>query len=389
MLDFMTVALLIFISSGVSAALFFYFRKKTHGNGHMQLMGALLAYGLSFLCMSFMGSRNQFYWFLVATIFYSYGIVFTVWSLRIFFEEAINAKRWMAIPLLVGLVYFLLLDNGPLRTRLIGGLFLLQYFIVMLDLVMLPERNQLNGRWVVFSSITLLALSMVVRLFQPNLSLSARPLEGGAYALLISYAVLLISLQLMVVGYLMMLHDKVETDLNHMVSKDVLTGVASRRALMSKLKEKMADAARAQEPLGVFMIDVDHFKRVNDLCGHQEGDRILSAVGKFLTSEVRTSDFVGRYGGEEFVVICPRISPAEAVRLAQRLCSCVGENISVNHPAGAWPITASIGIFGYDWRESEESEETVLLKADKALYAAKRTGRNKVCDFQSSSVEIA
>jgi len=156
---------------------------------------------------------------------------------------------------------------------------------------------------------------------------------------------------------------------------DQLTGLYNRRGLLGHLTQWLSWSMRYGRPLGVILVDVDHFKRINDRHGHEIGDRALEAVADALTDTVRSSDTVGRFGGDEFVVLAPETDGAELEALMERLISAVadhtvlseGERIELSVSAGgAW---APGGV--------EVSAELLVAQADRSMYEAKEAGRNR------------
>ncbi len=160
---------------------------------------------------------------------------------------------------------------------------------------------------------------------------------------------------------------------------DVLTGVLNRRALMEKLEVEKIRAGRENTSLSLIIADIDHFKKVNDTYGHQTGDLVLQKFSDALMAATRPYDFVGRYGGEEFVICLPGNGQEEAVSTAERIRMRVeGLRVTASGNSASVQITGSFGVasFGLD---SQESADSLLRRADKALYRAKSEGRNRVC----------
>jgi diguanylate cyclase (GGDEF)-like protein len=161
-----------------------------------------------------------------------------------------------------------------------------------------------------------------------------------------------------------------------MATTDGLTGLLNHRRSQEVLQEELWRATRYGRPLALLMVDVDAFKQFNDAYGHPQGDTLLTSIARLLRSSVRNVDHVGRYGGEEFVVILPETTRDEAGVLAERIRANVeaewfdaGNDRTVRK-------TISIGLAGYP--EDGESPEELLQNADDALYRAKRTGKNRV-----------
>jgi diguanylate cyclase (GGDEF)-like protein len=169
-------------------------------------------------------------------------------------------------------------------------------------------------------------------------------------------------------------HDAV---LQNMATQDALTGLDNRRALDVGLKEELQRAQRYERPVTLLMIDIDHFKEVNDNYGHLAGDAVLRQLSAICQGVVRPMDHIYRYGGEEFVVLLPETDIAGACVLAERL----REEVESTHFAlsgdGDIQMTISIGIAVYP--KDADTTEDLLAAADRALYEAKQGGRNRVC----------
>ncbi len=157
--------------------------------------------------------------------------------------------------------------------------------------------------------------------------------------------------------------------LEQLMLTDPLTGVGNRRHLMTQLEAEVERARRYGRLLSVLFVDIDHFKRVNDTCGHATGDQVLVAVATHLRAQLRTADALGRYGGEEFIAILPDTDRDSAARAAERWLAGLPE-LAV--PGLDWPVTASAGVA--QWQPSE-SAEALLARCDQALYQAKADGR--------------
>jgi len=158
------------------------------------------------------------------------------------------------------------------------------------------------------------------------------------------------------------------------VRTDPLTGVSNRRALDESLENMYALMARYQTPFGLVLIDIDHFKHINDQQGHLYGDQILRRFARLVDNTVRDTDTVARYGGEEFVVIMPQTNLGGAAIFAERLRQSVSHNMQ---------ITVSIGVAH---ALSRDSTKDILSRADAALYSAKAAGRDVV--FQHDGKDI-
>jgi diguanylate cyclase (GGDEF)-like protein len=155
-------------------------------------------------------------------------------------------------------------------------------------------------------------------------------------------------------------------------ASDALTGLPNRRAADEALKRMTAHAGRRVSPLAAVLLDLDHFKQINDIHGHDQGDKALAVVGQILSSTLRASDFAARYGGEEFLILLPDTDRATAREVAEKMRAAIaGAEIST-----VGSLTASFGVAALP--EDAGEYEQLIRRADRALYAAKAGGRNRV-----------
>jgi diguanylate cyclase (GGDEF)-like protein len=157
---------------------------------------------------------------------------------------------------------------------------------------------------------------------------------------------------------------------------DALTGLASRRHFFEIAERDLERCRRYAHPLAIIMLDLDHFKVINDTCGHVTGDRVLQAVAGQIHYNVREADTAGRYGGEEFVVVLPETDHQAALQVGERLRSFI-ESLRIDSAMGRLWVTVSVGIATSAATEAATLDD-LLNCADKALLAAKQAGRNRV-----------
>lgn len=178
----------------------------------------------------------------------------------------------------------------------------------------------------------------------------------------------------------MSMQQAAEAELRRLASTDPLTGALNRRSFLSAAKAELDRATRYQAPLSVAMLDIDHFKRVNDNFGHAAGDLCLAELVTTLRGELRSSDLISRYGGEEFALLLPETAGDPALALADRIRARVASK-----PVAAGDMrfgyTVSIGVAAL---EPGLTIDETLAHADSALYRAKNTGRNRVCRWTDS-----
>jgi diguanylate cyclase (GGDEF)-like protein len=160
---------------------------------------------------------------------------------------------------------------------------------------------------------------------------------------------------------------------------DRLTGLYRREVVMDALTREIRRTSRVQQPIAVIMMDLDHFKAVNDSVGHQAGDRVLAEVGRRLAEAGRAVDWLGRYGGEEFIAVLAATTAPGAVQTAERFRSAIGA-LPFEVGRAARLITLSAGVAAYDGGEDWTTAEQLVGAADAALYRAKNAGRNRTSE---------
>ena len=236
-----------------------------------------------------------------------------------------------------------------------------------------PEAALASGPWFVVAAAP-----------APSaLSLAVAPAQ--AVVLMLAVALLLVALAgfrraRSVAADTLRAEQRARAEAERLSRTDVMTGLFNRRHAMETLEHELARSGREQRAVGVLLFDVDHFKRINDSHGHAGGDAVLVEVARRLHVGVREWDTVARVGGEEFCVIAPGLATEEAVEeLGDRLRRAVAERGITIGDGVAMPVTISAGAALV--RDGDGSAEHALDSADRALYAAKRRGRNRTCRF--------
>lgn len=193
---------------------------------------------------------------------------------------------------------------------------------------------------------------------QPNYEFTSDQIKlGGLFA---SLAALIIA------------NTQLRESLKQQSIRDPLTGLFNRRYMEEMLKREVSRATRRLHPLGIVMLDIDHFKRINDTFGHSAGDKVLREVGRFLQSQIRGEDIPCRYGGEEFLLILPDVDLESIKKRAEQIRHEI-QNIQIENVP---PITLSLGVAVYP--QHGDKINAVIEAADAALYRAKQNGRNRV-----------
>lgn len=184
-------------------------------------------------------------------------------------------------------------------------------------------------------------------------------------------------------GALALVNQDLIARFENMANRDSLTGLSTKRFLNLRLGELINKAETDHSPLSVVIFDIDHFKKLNDTCGHLAGDEVLKMVATVIKSHVRSEDIPARYGGEEFVVLLPRTPKEVAVKVAEKIRAAIESqplpaSIGQRRAAGV-TISGGVAALQLDGRSSQE----ILGAADQALYLAKEQGRNRIVEFRS------
>nr|WP_255481554.1 GGDEF domain-containing protein [Rhodanobacter sp. ANJX3] len=188
------------------------------------------------------------------------------------------------------------------------------------------------------------------------------------------------------IGFLLLYNEILQQELRLLARIDPLTGVSNRLAINEATTLMLAHSARYRQPLGVLMLDADHFKSVNDRFGHNGGDKVLRSLVFSIRATLRDSDLIGRVGGEEFVVLSPGADLAGAMLLAERVRSTV-EKTPLVIDGQSLALTVSVGVAVAAMNDRDGA--ALLQRADAALYEAKRAGRNRVKAAVAKSKEQA
>jgi diguanylate cyclase (GGDEF)-like protein len=175
-------------------------------------------------------------------------------------------------------------------------------------------------------------------------------------------------------GLLLRVTVRLNEEVQRQADIDHLTGIYTRRAFMRLAEEEIEQHRHNGKPITLLFLDLDHFKRLNDQYGHQAGDAALTHFARLMQGAVRHSDLVGRYGGEEFCLLLPGALPALARQTAERICAALRET-PFRFSQQSIPLTVSVGIAP---RRQDESFDSLIRRADVALYEAKRSGRDRI-----------
>lgn len=193
----------------------------------------------------------------------------------------------------------------------------------------------------------------------------------------VTYFVTMAVLLLNSMGFVLMQMEHAIASQHELANHDALTGTFNRRALMVALERDIAQACRDKTPLTLLMIDIDHFKLVNDQHGHLVGDEVLRQVAQRTQLRLRRSDLLARYGGEEFLALLPNTDQPGALVVAEAIRRSVAE-LPITVGKTQIPVTVSIGVHSHPQTPAPAASQTLIAASDEALYRAKHNGRNRV-----------
>lgn len=283
----------------------------------------------------------------------------------------------LAPPVALAILLVPFRADFPARIVLTNSVMALQTAWVLWTLY--ARRHTTRGRGVVMTMVGM-ACATVALLVRAVSGLLPTPegqelLQPGivqAATFMVLFAVLLIAS----LGFVFMSKERTDEINLHLAAQDELTGVANRRSIIAALDRDVGRAIRTRESMAVMMVDIDHFKHVNDAHGHLAGDHVLRHVVEVVRHRIRAQDIVGRYGGEEFLVLLCDTTAQGAQQLATQLREAV-QSSSCAWNGQPLSVTVSVGVFG-GRLEPGEIWDQLIHAADNALYRAKQGGRNRV-----------
>lgn len=293
-----------------------------------------------------------------------------------------QAPRWhYFVPVALTLVMVSVLIDD-INGRFIWGGLIFGFQMWLIGRALLGDAETRAGRaWrLLFAGVVAIAVVLVLRaaaaffghgeFAQPQNAAAVQPVQ------VLSFVVVMATALLGSIGFVLMVKERADREIMHLAMTDSLTLIPNRRALMDYAGHALA--RRNGAPLALLMIDVDHFKVINDTYGHPTGDKVLHKIASLLAARIRGHDFLGRFGGEEFCVIAPDTDTSGAMTLAEHLRVAIAA-APIATASGELPVSISIGISICPSNSSMELKD-ILAQADAALYRAKQSGRNKaVC----------
>jgi len=309
---------------------------------------------------------------LANALMFAGAVLFMAGSYR-FFEKPLSARTWGLLGLVaLVIVCFMQFFTGPYGCRvLFMGLLLGSVGVWHARLIwsqpLQSFATHFTGVVLLLSSTIILARAVTAPFMPPQEGLFTPSPMQVVYLLGLAFGTLLTS-----IGTVLMASEHLRQELERLITRDSLTGALTRRALFAAGEAELSRARRQSRPLSVLMLDLDHFKLINDEHGHLVGDRVLADFVERAHAVLRRPAVLGRYGGEEFVALLPDTDAGEALAVAERLRTSTAADASLPR------CHVSIGLAT---ARAEDTLDSLINRADAGLYQAKAQGRNRVVEL--------
>ena len=363
------------VSAAMGAALITVRTRQREGLGLWAV--ALLMQAVGYALYALRGSIPDVFSVVFANVLLSGAFALTLGAIAQFHGRRMP---WLGMVLpVVALAFTFIVLVDHVRVRLVVGSLLMALQLALLPLALWCPRPpaQRRGAWVLTIAVAaqvvvLLARGVLVAVDRLQLAEMLHPDLWQSLVFTTASVVIVLA----AFGFVLMTKERSESALTALASRDALTGVANRRHLLQTLERDLAASARQREPYAVLLLDLDHFKQINDTYGHQAGDRVLVHLVELLGRRLRRQALLGRYGGEEFLVLLPSTDMQGAVGLARALCDDVARTPCM-HDGATIRYTISLGVCS-GTPFAEDRWNAWIRAADRALYVAKEGGRNRV-----------
>ncbi|MCZ8252796.1 MAG: GGDEF domain-containing protein [Hylemonella sp.] len=295
------------------------------------------------------------------------------------FQQRVPSRLLIWGPvLLLPLLLAMLLEQIQARVVVVGLLFTLQAAYTVHVLMQRRRETPGRGQYFVVAAYGVLIVMMLGRVlltFTGGLRLGS--ITDSNLIQAITFVLATLCLMLISLGLVLMTKEQADARNRRLALQDDLTGLHNRRFIFEVLGQQLALAERHGWPMALLIVDVDHFKRVNDTHGHLVGDQVLRELATCIRGRLRAQDIAGRWGGEEFIVLLPDTDAAGATVLAEDLRLAVMQHRCLDPQGQPLPLTVSIGLHAQP-RPTGAQRDELLAAADQAMYQAKRLGRNRV-----------
>lgn len=377
----MDLRTVVFLSGAIGAlmSVVFFFMHRDHRQsiqGLREWALAPLCIFLSTFILALQGIVTPWLSIVAANLVLIIGLsMYLIGTGKFYSESPARWTWWALVPVSIGLFHWTALQPDYVMRLIMVNVVLGAIQAHTFLLVWRRDRTSFAARFAL-SALGIMALLSLARVattpwLPPGTTLFTQTALQSFFVATYAFSALSLT-----VGFVLLANERLRQQLHHLLSHDALTGTLSRRALFERAEQELERSKRSGKPVTLMVLDLDHFKRVNDEHGHLAGDRTLQQFAECLRQALRQIDVVGRFGGEEFVVLLPDTGTEVAAIVAERIRSA-----RPSTPSAA-TVTVSIGVVSRPPLVADESArlalDTLVERADQALYQAKVSGRDRV-----------
>lgn len=375
-LDPRSIIIVATITYGLMAVVLYLMRRGYPP--HIGGIGYWIAGAVLWFCSSmFLSARNlglpDFVVILLPNMMLVGGTLLYYIGYRVFLGQTVRWQPWLILFLAFGMsfVWWLYVNKSYTNRLILFTATFLTIYIANLRVLLQHGGKRLPVRVVEF----FLVFQIVVvfsRMVTSPADATADRLYDQTLINIIYLSSFVIAHFFFTVGAVLMAADRLVTEVEHLAHNDPLTHLPNRRTLFEHMENEIARAKRSSKSCGpaLLMFDLDYFKSINDTLGHQHGDKVLVHFAQTLREQLRTTDYMGRYGGEEFMAMLPETDQARALHITQRIHDATNNGHELAN-------SVSIGLA--TWGGSDDTLDALIFRADSAVYAAKAQGRNRTC----------
>ena len=377
--DVPTLLLMIIVSSLVASGALLVLNGNQRNDGLQYWAGGLLLSALAHALLLLYGRIPYLLSIVLGNVLLSSALTGFWLAVRRFHGLALHWGRTLALIAAIALLMWLFQHQFANRVVASGLTLGLQAALVLSVLLRhhpFGADQHSRGALLLVGGLGLIVLTMLMRASAALFfSLDIASILQGNLVQTLTFMVSFMATLVSSFGFVFMAKERADFANVRLANQDALTGAANRRAVLEALESQLSKAQRQRTPLALLMLDIDHFKRVNDQYGHLAGDQVLRHFVHVVRQRLRAQDFLGRYGGEEFLLLLPDTDLAGAQQLAQQLCQAV-QAAPCDWQGQTIAVTVSVGIASTGTSQQADGE-TLLQAADQALYRAKDKGRNR------------
>lgn len=344
---------------------------------------SLLLQAVMWVCYGMRGDWPDVATVVVPNTLFVIGTTLQVSATIDFYGRRLNLLWHVVPPLLFAALFFAVLPNPTQQAVATGTVLGLSMLIAGIVVNRLADSRR-PARWMLvvgfLAAATALLLRAIFSFVDPTALrdfLAPSPIQ--VFTLLVCLAVMIVTS----VGFMLLHKERLEETAQRLAVTDPLTGAFNRRTFLELASKEIARSQRMQTAMSLLMLDLDHFKLINDKYGHPAGDEVLRRVVDALQTCLRREDLLVRYGGEEFSILLPNVSLDQAMLLAERARQAV-EKLVITIQGRNVAVTISLGAAALR-RGPEDNIKLLVARADEALYSAKKAGRNRVVAYPENS----